>query len=252
MTGPIERHGAVPFVREVPYRLHLPGGAPAPLLVALHGKGDRAGRFEEEARDALPKGWGLLVPSAPIPRDARPVAGKETIGGSWYLYDGDTEAFRASLARAEEFLVEVVGRALATGAVDPGRVAVLGFSQGGYLAGVAAVRRRPLFRAAVIAGGRLKVEALGPWLPAARGLPVLGLHGARDTSVRPGPARESIDAARAAGLEAGFREFDAGHEFSPDMRREAREWLRAVVVAPESNGGAPPGRGAPPVDRGSR
>ena len=219
--------GAVPFARRVPWRLLLPrtGAGRPPLLVALHGKGDRADRFEEEARDALPEGWALLLPSGPVPRDRHPARGGIALGDSWYLYDGDTPAFRESLDAAEAHLLKVFAAARRRARLGP--PALLGFSQGAYLAGIVGVRHPGKFRAVVQVGGRLKVEMLGPLLSAARGVRFLGLHGAKDLAVRPGPSAESLAAARAAGLDAEFREFDAGHEFSPEMRLAAREWLAA-------------------------
>ena len=229
--------GFLPFVHQVPYRLHLPplpGGA-VPLLVALHGKGDSLDRFEAEALEAVPDEWGLLVPSAPLPRDSR--TGREGgIGHSWYLYDGDTPEFRASLGRAETFLVDLVTRVrmrawdhMVEGRpVDPKRMALLGFSQGAYLAGVTAMRHSGLFGAAVLAGGRLKSEMLEPWFGEAKGLRILGIHGRDDRSVGADPCRRSIEAASAAGLPAEFREMDGGHEFTPAMRAAAREWLAGV------------------------
>jgi len=229
MTG--ERRaveGAVPFVRPVPWRLLLPPGAAPrpPVLVALHGKGDRADRFEAEALGALPAGWALLLPSGPVPRDRHPVKGGISLGDSWYLYDGDTPAFRASLDAAEAHLLRVVAAARRKARLGP--AALLGFSQGAYLAGVVGVRHPGRFRAVVQVGGRLKVEMLGPLLAEARSVRFLGLHGARDVSVKPGPSAESMAAARAAGLDAAFREFDAGHEFTPEMRRAARAWLSGM------------------------
>jgi predicted esterase len=210
--------------------------------VALHGKGDRPDRFEREAVAALPAGWALLVPSAPIPRDRAPGHGAGSVGGSWYLYDGDTPLFRESLARAEAFVLRALDRARAASRRRPRgvrppdfrRVALLGFSQGAYLAGVLAVRRPRRFRAAVLVGGRLKHEMLAPRFAAARAVRLLALHGSRDEAVRPAPAREGIEAARAAGLEADFRAFDAGHEFTPAMGRAARRWLAREV--PEGPG----------------
>lgn len=230
MTGGVLVEGDQPFLRRVPWRLLLPRGrgGPAPLLVALHGKGDGPARIEAEAGEALPRGWALLVPSGPVPRDR---SRDRTIGDSWYLYDGDTPAFREALRRAEEHVLGILARVLAAepprgaGAPDPRRVAVLGFSQGAYLAGTLAVRNPRVFRAAVLVAGRLKHEALREDLPAARGVRILGLHGRDDRSVPPGPSRRSIEAARAAGLRAEFREFAAGHAFTPAMRAAARRWL---------------------------
>lgn len=226
--------GTLPFVREVPWRLHLPPGRgkPVPLLVALHGKGDRAETFEKEALEALPAGWALLVPSGPIPRDR---SAKHPLGDAWYLYDGDTPAFRESLLRAEEHLIGLLARLRAaaptpgTRAPDFERVAVLGFSQGAYLAGTLAVRHPRAFRAAVLVAGRLKHEMLAEHYPAARGLRLLGLHGKEDPAVLPGPSRASMQEARAAGLDAEFREMEGGHAFSPGMRAAAREWLGEIM-----------------------
>lgn len=227
--------GTLPFLRDVPWRLHLPRGrgGPVPLLVALHGKGDRAERFEAEALGALPRGWALLVPSGPIPRD-RQGPGGGAAGDSWYLYDGDTPLFRESLARAETHLLGLLSLLGSEDppagfrGIDPARVSLLGFSQGAYLAGVAAVRHPGVFRAAVLVGGRLKHEMLGESFPAAAaaGLRLLGLHGSGDAAVAPGPSRASLEAARAAGLEASFREFPGGHAFTPAQRAFARAWLR--------------------------
>jgi len=220
--------GDVPFARRVPWRMVLPrrGRGPAPVLVALHGKGDRADRFEAEALDALPAGWALLLPSGPVPRDRHPAKGGVSLGDSWYLYDGDTAAFRASLDAAEAHLLRVLRAARRRASLRP--AALLGFSQGAYLAGVVGVRHPGIFRAVVQVAGRLKVEMLGPLFPAARGLRLLGLHGSRDVSVKPAPSRESLAVAREAGLDAEFREFDAGHEFSPEMRHAAKGWLSAL------------------------
>jgi predicted esterase len=231
--GLLRLDGTLPFVREVPWRLHLPAGpgVPVPLLVALHGKTDTAARFEAEALGALPPGWGLLVPSGPIPRDHQGPAGRQGIGDAWYLYDGDTPAFRESLDRAEAFLVELLLRVRRAAGesrpIDPSRAWLLGFSQGGYLAGMAAVRRPEEFRGAVLVGARLKVEALGGHLPAAAaaGTAVLALHGSRDLLVAADRQRESVAAARAAGLDATMEEFDAAHAFPPPMRDAARAWL---------------------------
>jgi len=222
--------GRVDFLRQVPFRLVLDRevdrDGPIPLLVALHGKGDRADRFEGEARECLPTGWGLLLPSGPIPRDRHAATVGDSIGDSWYLYDGDTPAFRASLDAAESHLLRVLKRIRRHGDFRP--AALLGFSQGAYMAGVVGVRNPAQFRAIVQVAGRLKTEMLGPLLPAARRVRILGLHGERDAAVRPGPSAESLAAARAAGLDAEFRTFDAGHEFTPEMRAAAKEWLSGL------------------------
>jgi predicted esterase len=199
--------------------------AAAPLLVALHGKGDRQERFRREAEDALPGGWSLLVPPTPGPAPGLDDPGPD----SWYFYEGDDARFRRSLDHAVEHVLRTIAEAR-KGAPGPGTAALLGFSQGAYLAGVAAVRHPDLFRAAVLVGGRLKIEILGDHVAEARarGLRILALHGEKDVLVKPGPARDSVERARAAGLDAGFRSFDAAHRFTPEMRAAAKEWLERL------------------------
>jgi predicted esterase len=198
-----------------------PGLGPAPLLVALHGKGDRVERFRGEAVSVVPAGWDLFVPPSPGPAPGGDDPGLD----SWYSYDGDTPRFRASLDRAVQHVLRALEDARA--GTEGGPVALLGFSQGAYLAGVAAVRHPDLFRAAVLVGGRLKIEILGEHVAEARarGLRILALHGEKDELVKPGPSRESVAKARKAGLDAEFRGFVAGHRFTPEMRAAAKEWL---------------------------
>jgi predicted esterase len=86
--------------------------------------------------------------------------------------------------------------------LDPRRAAILGYSQGAYLAGFVGFRNPDLFPGGVLlASGRLKDEVPGHESLAARGLPVLIAHGEKDRFV-PG---EFAERGRAALDRAGYR-----------------------------------------------
>ena len=203
--------GTTAYTVDVPYVLHRSAEPDGSLLVALHGQGMSAESFAAEALACAPPGAHLLVPQGPLPFEIRRPRGIRR-GNGWYVYTGDNDEFRGWLARTEEWLTAVVQGVATRTAVDPRAVDLLGFSQGGYLAGWVGLRQAAPFRRLVVAGARIKHEALAA---AARALPgsfsVLSVHGRDDESVDPSAARESSEALLELGVDARFAEFDGGH-----------------------------------------
>ncbi len=195
-----------------------------PLLVALHGQGMSAAGFLE-ALALLPEAERLLlVPEGPYPFEKRSPEGID-VGHSWYIYRGDQAEFRTELERSEAYLVEMVTALAERVAVDRERVTLIGFSQGGYLAGFAALRRPDLFRGLVLAAARLKSEFLSEEL--ARGaLPTtLVLHSEEDTLLPWARAAPDIERLRAAGGDLEVFHYRGGHRFTEEALRAAGEWL---------------------------
>ena len=159
MKHRIEEHSH-PFQLSTRYLVgELPEPGPAPLLVALHGQGMSADRF---LRILLPLDKGplrLVIPEGMYPYEIRR-EDRIVIGYSWYLYRGDQAEFRAHLARSEEHLRSLLDEIEARHPVDRKRSVLLGFSQGGYLAGFVGLRHRDRFGGLVIASARLKHEFL--------------------------------------------------------------------------------------------
>lgn len=203
----------VPFTHEVPVVFHRPDdGGDGSLVVALHGQGMSAASFARDFLPCLPDGASALVPQAPLPFEQRSAKGIRQ-GNGWYVYTGETEEFLASMRRTEDWLVRQVEFATADHGFDRGRVSLLGFSQGGYLAGWVGIRHAARFRRLVVAGARIKHEALEDDARRAAGtaLGVLAVHGAEDEGVSPAAARASVEAVAAWGLPAEFRAYPGGH-----------------------------------------
>jgi len=198
-------------------------GPGRPLVVAFHGQWEDEtawpGRLGERGRDL---GW--LFPRGPF-RDAAERGGRRLEGWSWYQYTGDAGAFAASLAETGSWVLALLDRTLARTGADASRVFLLGFSQGGYLAGALALTHPERFAGAALLGARFKTELREGDLGRLRHLRLFAGHGSRDRSVRPEPAVRSVRALRDAGLEVEHREYPCGHRVVPEMVDDALAYL---------------------------
>jgi predicted esterase len=190
----------------------------APLVLALHGMGMTARAFERWLQPALERGalsWWL--PQGVFPREE-----SRRIGYAWYVFDGDQGRLRESMDEARAHLLAVAG--VARRALRPSRLALLGFSQGAYLASYVALSRPDLFRDLVCCCGRPKAEFASD-LAAARSLRVMVMRGAGDDAVPADVVAKGVAPLREAGLEVEEHLFDAGHRLTPEMAVAAAEFL---------------------------
>jgi len=210
----------VPFTTEVPVDLHRPDdGGDGSLVVALHGMGMSAASFAKDVLPCLPERASALIPQAPLPFEMRSAKGMRQ-GNGWYVYTGDTDDFLASMRLAEAWLLRQIDFAVADHGFDARRVSLLGFSQGGYLAGYVGVRHAARFRRLVVAAARIKHEVLeaDARRAAAREFRVLAVHGETDESVAATAASASCLALAAWGVPTEFRTYPAGHAVLRDER----------------------------------
>jgi len=221
---------SVHFTLDVPVDLHRPADADGSLVVALHGMGMTEETFARDALPCVPPRATLLLPRAPLPYEIRGTGGPRE-GAAWYVYTGDPDAFLAAMARTEAWLLATIDASVRDAALDPSRVALLGFSQGGYLAGFTGLRHAARFRGLVVAGGRVKHEELEDAARGAPGFPLLHVHGAEDASVRPAPSRESVERVASWGVAAEFRSYACAHAVlrDPQCQADVREFLARVL-----------------------
>lgn len=252
-SAPLE--GWTEFSRPVRYLLDVaPRGAsergsPPPLLVALHGQGMTAASFRRVLRHLPETGHARLFPEGPHAFEIRE-GGEIRPGHGWYIFLGDQTAFRVELERSEAHLLAVLDRVEREhGPFDRTRSVLLGFSQGGYLAGFLAARHPERFAGAVIAASRLKHEFLAAEL-ASGGLPrFLLLHSPEDPSLPFARAEESRDLLAAAGAQVDLFPHAGGHRLPPEALAELGRWLARSGLAPPAPAAA---RGALGEGKGNR
>ena len=220
-------HGTTPFTLHVPYRLMVPesGGDGLPLIVALHGMGQTGTVMANRIAETLcGKERVLLFPDGPLPFE-HPMKEGRREGRAWYIYTGDQAAFLESLRMTETHLLQLINQTLADTGADPTRVWLVGFSQGGYAAGVIILRNMARFQGMVSLSSRIKAEVLKD-APAPPNAPAfVAMHGIHDDSVLPDAAEESVKQLQSLGFSASFETFDAQHRINGAMLERLNEIL---------------------------
>jgi phospholipase/carboxylesterase len=207
--------------------LPLSGAGPHPIIVAMHGMGMRSEPFARWFRDLFDEPWAWIVPEGSYPMERRH-GDLRSIGYAWYVYGGDTPAFRETLRESEERVLRLLPDRASAWNLDITRTVLLGFSQGGYFAASLGLRHAERFRGVVIAGGRARPGWAERPVEASPRLPFLFLHGRDDVVVPIDQARESAEEVRRLGYPVRFVETDGGHFWNEEMTRGLRDWLREI------------------------
>jgi phospholipase/carboxylesterase len=216
---------------ELLYTAHVPPGeGPHPTVLLLHGWGASAHDLIGLA-PILHRGEALvLCPQGPLAFQAGPGA----VGYGWFpLTSGrppDPEVVEDALARVGRFLDAAQQRY----AIDPAKLVMAGFSQGGFMAYQLALRDPERYAGLLALSSWLPTEvARGiPRHPAHARLPTLVIHGSSDPMVAIDRAYASRDALLELGVPTVFREYDMGHEIRPEALREVLGWLEEKVLSP--------------------
>jgi len=229
--------GEVPVCWAAGYDLVLPdtSSPPAggfPLLLCLHGFGEDRARFRDRLAGLFPAPFAALFADGPFPVEVMPSAAnpERRVGHAWYHYSGDEPAFLRSMRFASQHLARVLERAAASHPVDLGRVCVLGYSQGGYLAGVMTLENHARYRGLVAMSCRIKVESVRDALSGASGFPVMVVHGRRDQATKIEPQRDAVRELQRLGLEVEFTEVDGGHGLRAELCAPVRAFVERVLL----------------------
>ena len=219
---------------------------PAPCVVHLHGGPESQERpiLEPLLQELLSRGFDVFAPN---------VRGSSGFGRSFV--DADLGAGRlAAVDDVADCALHLVGLGLA----DPGRLAVMGRSYGGYLVLATLVRHPQLFRTGVDICGisdfatffagtapwiaesaaakyghpehdRLLLRQLSPMTGVdALCAPLLAVHGAQDSNVPIGESEQIVAAVRARGVTASLLALpDEGHDF---VHEQSRALVRSTVA----------------------
>lgn len=204
--------------------VHVPRGTPAaerpgpdaklPMVVAIHGRGDRPENFKEALAD-LPVAARVI-----LPRGLTPLGD----GFQWFSMRAatpDVAALAEGMATAADRLAVLIAE-LQRARPTVGLPVITGFSQGGMLSFTLAVFHPELCAAAVPVGGWLPPPLWPSALPERRPLPkIVALHGEVDPAVKFGPTREAVEHLEKLGWPASLKAYpDVGHSIPPTVRRE--------------------------------
>jgi len=200
------------------------GGDPdAPLVVAVHGLGDRPENLAHLYRD-ISAPCRLVLPRGPIPHGS---------GSSWFDIDipyAPDAALGDRIGAAADRVAALIDHLKTTRAFR-GKPVVTGFSQGGMISFAVAIRHPESVGFVVPIAGALPEAAL-PAGPAAGTLPsVRAFHGTADTLVPIDFARRTIAALTAAGYDAELQEYaGVGHTVPSAMQRDALAVIDAAIA----------------------
>ena len=217
-------------VGSLPYRLVRPPvsapGEKFPLVLILHGAGQRGTDNALQLRDVVPAflaadirdKFPAFIVAPQCPPDVK------WTGVNWQAVPPDPQT--AEPTYAMRLLIALVENLAADLPVDRARIYVIGVSMGGSGTWDIVTRRPDLFAAAVpICGGA--DAATGGRLAT---LPVWCFQGAKDDVVRPALSRDMIAAIKAGGGTPRYTEFpEAGHNIVDDVFRNPAviPWLFA-------------------------
>ena len=186
----------------------FPGDADetAPLVVAIHGMGDKPDNWIESWR-TFPAKAQIVLPRAFT---------KYGEGFSWFEFrDGMTdEEFGAEVGGAEEKLWKAIAKL-----AGDRRMIVTGFSQGGILSfAIAARHPGPVVYAFPVSG-----SCPGPLLPKnkAHAAPLVAFHGTSDNVLAFKWGQGAVNAFKEQGNDATLKVYPGvGHTMTPSMRAD--------------------------------
>jgi phospholipase/carboxylesterase len=211
------------------HTLYEPAGeGPHPTIIALHGWGASGMDLLGLAPYLADGSFLVLCPQGQVEVPLGPMSGY-----GWFpLTLGeppDRAAFTAGVEGVKRFLEAAVRRY----PIDPNKLVMLGFSQGGVIGYGLALAEPERFVALV---------ALSSWLPpeVAQQLPprstqrlaTLVHHGTRDELIDVGRGRDSVEILRRLQVPVTYREFEMGHEVSAESLQHLSAWLEEKVLSP--------------------
>lgn len=216
-SAPLPRPETADASQALTYEMYTQGSEqPDALLVALHYSGSTPAFFREHVDT-----WGAPV-RVLLPQGPRPHKG----GFTWMPAGHEEKDEAAKLADVEAMAARVARliRDVKQAHPEIRRVAVTGFSYGGDLAWLLAVRYPELVQVSAPMGSRLLGDPAGV-LPATSR--VLVLHGEVDAIIDARQTSARVEALKARSVPVDLRIYPGlGHDISPQLIEDWRTFLR--------------------------
>lgn len=199
------------------------GEPPYPTLFALHGHGAHAQDLAPLAPLLAGGRLQVILPQAEFALDDAPFSYGPMF--TWMRRGENDRPLPGELARVTVDLTAFIDEACERYAVDRNRAALMGFSQGGFLAYRLALSDPSRWQGAAMLSTWLSDEAAAEIHPDAAQLPLLVQHGTNDPLVAVDKGRDSRDRLQALGLNVDYREYPMQHELGRESLHDLSAWL---------------------------
>jgi phospholipase/carboxylesterase len=207
-----------------------PGPGPHPTILTLHGRGANALDLLGLAPYLCDGRFLMICPQGPLETPIGPNA----VGYAWYPMSMGGPPDIGAMMTSQKMLREFLDDCLRHYPIDPKKLSLLGFSQGGVMAYSLGLSEPQRFAALAV---------LSSWLPeelasrlsipdSVQSLPTLVQHGSQDPMIQVERAHDSVERLRQLRLPLTYREYDMGHEISPKSLTDLSAWLEERVISP--------------------
>ena len=226
---------ALPFIHAV----WSPGGAgPHPTVFALHGHGAHCQDLAPLAPMLAQGQLQVICPQAEFPLEGAPYSYAPMY--TWMQRGVDDRPLPGELERVADALSVFVDAACERYDADPERVALMGFSQGGFLAYRLALSQPHRWRGAAMLSTWLSDEAVADVHHDAADLPLLVQHGTNDPLVGVDRGRASRDRLQAMRMNLDYREYPMQHELGRQSIHDLSAWLSERLLSERAPRDRPP------------
>jgi phospholipase/carboxylesterase len=204
------------------------GDGPFPTLIALHGFGASCQDLLGLAPELLGGSLLVIAPQGPIRVPIAP----GYYGYAWFPISRGGPPDLRGVEAARKALDEFLASACARYPIDPSRVLVLGFSQGGVMAYDLALREPDAYAGLIALSSWLPEELARSYLatPAHQLLPTLVQHGSEDPMVPAARGSESHRLLREMGMPVTYAEYAMAHEISRESLADLNRWLSGEAL----------------------
>lgn len=205
-------------------RPHSGNSASPPALIMLHGYGSN----EED----------LFSFASELPRDVFVISVRapyalEPFGHAWYAINFEAEKGKWSdleqAAASRDALLAFIGEAIEAYGLDPGRMNLLGFSQGSILGYAIALSHPDRINTLVALSGYINHDLLEAAYETKdhSQVQVYASHGQMDMVIPPAWAQQTPGFLESIGVRHTYEEFPAGHGVSPENFASFKKWLES-------------------------
>ena len=176
---------------------------PIPLIVMLHGARGRSAALVKFCESAAKEGIAVAVP--------------ESRGLTWDRIKG---SFGPDIAFLDRVLATTFDRV----AVDPRRLAIAGFSDGGSYALSVGLTNGDLFSHVIAYSPEFVAAPIRYGKP-----PIFITHGVQDPVLSINFTENMVRQLKAAGYSVQYKPFSGGHFMPPDLVKESFRWVAGAA-----------------------